>query len=223
MTLPGEVPFVGKGSAKVVEFRGTITLAVTDAVPLVGTGGTSVSDPGDGEGARVLLLEGNGGNPVGDGGSSVGDGGTIEGEGGTSVGDGGISVGAGGNSVGDGGTSVGEPGTGATKVVELTGTMILVATGVPLTKMVVTPAVMAGEDSTGAPVVLIAGTLVVVFSGGGVNVYPEEDGSGVMVVTNGVVILGNGARGRVPSTVTVFTAVTVDTGTYDVPTPPRGV
>lgn len=202
MTLPEEVPFVGKGSAKVVEFRGTITLAVTDAVLLVGTGAISVSDPGDGEGATVPLVEGNGG---------------------ASVGDGGFSVGAGGNSVGNGGTSVGEPGTGATKVVELTGTMILVATGVPLAKMVVMPAVMAGGDSTEAPVVLLPGTLVVVFSGGGVNVYPEEDGSGVMVVTNGVVILGNGAKGRVPSTVTVFTAVTVDTGTYDVPTPARGV
>lgn len=44
-----------------------------------------------------------------------------------------------------------------------------------------------------------------------------------MVVTNGVVILGNGGRGRVASTVTVFTAVTVETGTYDVPTPARGV
>lgn len=162
------------------------------------------------------LEEGNGGKSVGDGGSSVGDGGT-------SVGDGRISVGPVGNSVGVGDTSVGEPGTGATKVVELTGTMILVATGVPLTKMVVTPAVMAGGDSTGASVVLLAGTLVVVFSGGGVNVYPEEDGSGVMVVTNGVVTLGNGAKGRVPSTVTVFTAVTVDTGTYEVPTPARGV
>lgn len=71
---------------------------------------------------------------------------------------------------------------------------------------------MTGGDSIGAAVVLLGGTLVVVFSGGGVNVYPEEDGIGVMVVTNGVVILGNGASGRVPSTVTVFTAVTVETG-----------
>lgn len=34
-----------------------------------------------------------------------------------------------------------------------------------------------------------------------------------MVVTNGVVMLGNGGIGTVPSTVTVFTAVTVETGT----------
>lgn len=200
------MPFVGRGSARVVEFRGTITLAVTDAVPLVGIGGTSVSDPDDEEGATVLFMEGNGGDSVGEGGTSVG-------EGGTSVGDGGSSVEAGGNSVGNGGTSVGEPGIGATKVVELTGTTMLVAIGVPLTKIVVTPAVITGGDSIGAAVVLLAGTLVVVFSGGGVNVYPEEDGRGVMVVTKGVVILGNGASGRVPSTVTVFTAVTVETGT----------
>lgn len=203
MTLPGKVPFVGKGRVKVVELRGTITLAVTEFVLLVGAGGASVSDPvGGGGGATVLLMVGTGG---------------------TSVGDGGNSVGAGGNSVGDGGTSVGEPGTGATKVVELPGTMMLVATGVPLTNIVVALGVIAGGDSIGAPVALPAGTVAVMFSGGGVKVYPEVDGSGVMVVTNGVVTLGNGARGRVPSTVTVFIAVTVETGIYDVPTPARGV
>lgn len=149
MTLPKEVPFVGKGRAKVVEFKGTITLGVTELVLLVGAGGASVSVPDGGGDARVPL---------------------VVGAGGTSVGDGGSSVGAGGNSVGDGGTCVGEPGIGATKVVELTGTMMLVATGVPLTKMVVTPGVMAGEDSIGAPVALTVETLVVTFSGGGENV-----------------------------------------------------
>lgn len=34
-----------------------------------------------------------------------------------------------------------------------------------------------------------------------------------MVVTKGVVMLGNGGSSEVPSTVTVFTAVTVETGT----------
>lgn len=38
-----------------------------------------------------------------------------------------------------------------------------------------------------------------------------------MVVTNGVVMLGKGTAGVEPSTVTVFTAVTVETVTYDVP------
>lgn len=38
-----------------------------------------------------------------------------------------------------------------------------------------------------------------------------------MVVTNGVVMLGKGTIGAVPSTVTVFTSVTVDTVMYDVP------
>lgn len=42
-------------------------------------------------------------------------------------------------------------------------------------------------------------------------------GKGVMVVTNGVVMLGKGTIGAVPSTVTVFTSVTVDTVMYDVP------
>lgn len=150
MTLPEEVPFVGAGRAKVVEFRGTMTLAEAETVRLVGTGGASVPDPEGEEEVTVPLL-------VGTGVTSVGEGGSSDGEGGSSVG-------------GDGGIPEREPGTGAAKVVELTGTMMLVAMGVPLTKIVVTLGEMAGGDSTGLPVALPVGTLVVVFSGGGVKV-----------------------------------------------------
>lgn len=45
MTLPGEVPLVGKGRANVVEFSGTITVTEAETVPLlVGNGVISVED-----------------------------------------------------------------------------------------------------------------------------------------------------------------------------------
>lgn len=55
-----DVPLVGKGRAKVVELRGTITLVVTGAVPF-GEGAV----PDGGRADSVPLLVGNGGNSVG--------------------------------------------------------------------------------------------------------------------------------------------------------------
>lgn len=140
----GIVLFAGAGGASVAEPEDAGATVLS-----VGTGGALVADAENGVEATVPLVVETGGPPVDDEGSSDGEGGS---------------------SVGDGGTSVGEPWTGATKVVELTGTMMLDATGVLLTKIVVTLGETTGVNSTGEPVALPAGTLVVVFSNGGVNV-----------------------------------------------------
>lgn len=57
-----DVPLVGKGRAKVVELTGTITLVMGGAVPF-GDGGGAVPDEGGAE--LVPLLVGNGGSSVG--------------------------------------------------------------------------------------------------------------------------------------------------------------
>lgn len=147
VVLPGAgaVPFVGKGSAKVVEFSGTMTLVAVDAVAFVGTGETGA-------------VEFNGTEPLGEAGpdadallgaaSELGGGEPTPVPDGSGAGVVPLAVGKGGAVVddpGSGGRDVSPDGRGEKTVVELATMIRLVAAADPLMLMVVTP-VMAPTD-----------------------------------------------------------------------------
>lgn len=139
------VTFVGSGSAKVVEFSGTMILVAVDTVAFVGAGGAAAVEF---NGTGPLVEAGAGSDallgaapelgtrelaPVPDGGST----GAVP-----------LSVGKGGGVVedpGSGGKEVSPEGRGAKIVVELATMIRLVAAADPLMVMVVTP-VMAPTD-----------------------------------------------------------------------------
>lgn len=147
VVLPGAgaVPFVGRGSSKVVEFSGTITLVAVDAVTFVGPGETGavefngteplVEAGADADGLLGAASELGGGEPT-----PVPDG--------SGAGAVPLAVGKGGDVVddpGSGGRDVSPDGRGAKTVVELATMIRLVAAADPLMLMVVTP-VMAPTD-----------------------------------------------------------------------------
>lgn len=118
-----EVVFVGKGAARLVE----LTTPVAEADVFVGSGRTRVVELR----GRITLEEGSTGAdalPEGVGEATVPFNVVLE--------------------VGNGAAVVGEPGTGPSRVVEFSGTVMVVATAVPLIVTVETMAVTDGEDVT---------------------------------------------------------------------------
>lgn len=178
VVLPGAgaVPFVGRGSAKVVEFSGTMTLVAVDAVAFVGTGETGAVEF---NGAEPLVEAGADADALLGAASELGGGEPTPVPDGSGAGVVPLAVGKGGDVVddpGSGGREVSPDGRGAKTVVELATMIRLVAAADPLMLMVVTP-VMAPTDE-----IALIGTEVE-------DSLPEGSGATTVVELTGITTL----------------------------------